>query len=177
MIPYRKFAPTGFDPAGLNGHDMGTDDDPDRSEWMVAPVSRTRDSGPLAESNFAAFLEIVGGESDDVEVHRFGHWGPGWFEIILIRPGTAAVEEAERAESSLEDYPVLDEMDFSEREWEAAEETWRWTSLRERVRMIGEARARCARWSCANPPSVFAARRNEVPRDPTGHIAEMLATD
>lgn len=42
MIPYREFAPTGFDAEGLNAHDMGTDDDPDRSEWLVAPVSRTR---------------------------------------------------------------------------------------------------------------------------------------
>lgn len=177
MIPYREFAPTGFDTEGLNAYDMGTDEDPDRSGWLVAPVSRTRDSGPLAESNFAAFLEIVGGESDDVEVHRFGHWGPGWFEIILVRPGTEAAAGAKRAESSLEDRPVLDEMDYSAREWEAKEETWRWMGLRERIGLIGEARARCARWGCANPPSVFAARRDEIPDDPTGHIGERLARD
>ena len=177
MIPYREFAPTDFDAAGLNAHDMGTDEDPDRSEWLVAPVSRTRDSGPLAESNFSVFLGIVGGESDDVEVHRFGHWGPGWFEIILVRPGTKAATEAERAESSLDDYPVLDEMDYSAREWEANEETWRWMSLRDRVGLIREARARCARWGCANPPSVFAARRDEIPADPIGYISERLAQD
>lgn len=176
MIPYRKFAPTGFDTAGLNRHDMGTDEDPDRSEWLVAPVSRTRDSGPLAESNFAAFLGIVGGESDDIEVHRFGHWGPGWFEIILVRPGTEAEREAERAEASLGDYPVLDEMDYSARECEAKEETWRWTSLRGRVKMIGEARARCERWNMPGP-SVFAARRDEIPCDRSGYIDERLSAD
>lgn len=177
MIPYREFAPTGFDPEGLNAHDMGTDEDPDRSEWLVAPVGRTRDSDPLAESNFSAFLRIVGGESDDVEVHRFGHWGPGWYEIILVRPGTTAATEAERAESSLTDYPVLDDMDYSAREWEASEETWKWMRLRDRVSLIREARARAERWGCANPPSIFAARRDEIPDDPTGHIAETLSAD
>ena len=177
MIPYREFAPTDFDQAGLNAHDMGTDEDPDRSEWLVAQVSRTRDSGPLSESNFDAFLSIVGGESDDVEVHRFGHWGPGWFEIILVRPGTKAAAEAERAEASLADYPVLDEMDYSAREREEEEEAWRWMGLRERVRLIREARARCERWGCVSPPSIFAARRDEIPADPTGHISERLARD
>lgn len=50
----------------------------DREDWFLAPVSLTRDSGPLEESNFAVVLADLGGESDDVEVHRFGHWGPGW---------------------------------------------------------------------------------------------------
>lgn len=177
MIPYREFAPTDFDATGLNAHDMGTDEDPDRSEWLVAPVGRTRNSDPLAESNFSAFLGIVGGESDDVEVHRFGHWGPGWFEIILVRPGTKAATEAERAESSLADYPVLDEMDYSARESEANEETWKWMRLRDRVNLIREARARAERWGCAHPPSIFAARRDEVPSDPTGYIRESLAMD
>jgi hypothetical protein len=58
-------------------------------------------------------------------VHRFGHWGPGWFEIVLIDPAdTNAVKIAEECEASLADYPVLDDMDFSEEETAEANETW-----------------------------------------------------
>jgi hypothetical protein len=76
----------------------------------------------LEESNFAAALRILGGESDTVEVHRFGHWGPGWYEVILVHPDRAG--DAEEIEASLEDYPVLDDTDLSEREHEAYIKAW-----------------------------------------------------
>jgi hypothetical protein len=66
-----------------------------------------------------------------VEVHRFGHWSPGWFEIILVRPGTAAAEVAVEIEERLEDYPLLDEEDFSRREWEDYLESWECWGARE----------------------------------------------
>jgi hypothetical protein len=117
MTTYSEFRPTGFD---CRGRGL-----PDRQSWFVAPVGRNRDSGPLDESNFAVALKILGGKSETVEIHRFGHWGPGWFEIILVSPDSIAFTEAERIECSLSDYPVLDDMDFSERESDAANETWR----------------------------------------------------
>lgn len=117
LRPYREFRPTQFDSKGLALNDQ--------QHWLVAPVSQTRDSGPLAQSNFDACLEALGGESDTVEVHRFGHWGPGWFEIIVIDPAdTEKVEIAEDIERALENYPVLDDVDFSEREHSEANEVW-----------------------------------------------------
>lgn len=117
MRTYAQFRPTGFDASGLAL--------PDRQDWLVAPVSQTRDSEALDQSNFATALSRLGGESETIEVHRFGHWGPGWFEIILIDPSdTARVEVAESIESSLEDYPVLDEMDLSNREYAAYLNDW-----------------------------------------------------
>lgn len=114
---YAEYAPTGFDSRGAFL--------PDRADWLVAPVIQTRDSGPLELSNFAAALEMLGGESDSVEVHRFGHWGPGWFELILVDPtDTARVEILSSLRESLENYPVLDDEDFSRREWEDYEEGW-----------------------------------------------------
>lgn len=97
---------------------------PDQQDWLVLGLSRTRDSGELDQSNFDAALKALGGESDTVEVHRFGHWGPGWFEIIIIKPGSSQVAIAESIEASLSDYPVLDEQDFSSREWESYIEGW-----------------------------------------------------
>lgn len=116
MITYSKFRPSGFDTAGLNL--------PERQEWLVAPCGRNRDSSVLDESNFEACLTGLGQEGEDVEVHRFGHWACGWFEIILVRPGSAAEVDALDTESALADYPVLDDSDYSERLEVAAGKSW-----------------------------------------------------
>jgi hypothetical protein len=105
---YREYRPTQFD------HNIPFQDE--RDEWIVAPVMRTRDSNVFEESNFQAALKILGGESETVEVHRFGHWGPGWFEIIIVHPGR--VDQVEEMQRRLENYPVLDEEDLSMREHE-----------------------------------------------------------
>lgn len=114
MQLYKDFAPTGSDPRGLALDDQ--------QNWIVVPVRRNRDSGPLDESSFAAALEILGGESETCEVHRFGHWACGWFEIVIVSPERAA--EVEDLESSLENYPVLNDEDFSQREHDDYIESW-----------------------------------------------------
>lgn len=111
MLEYAKFRPTGFDPRGL-----GLDE---RQDWLVMEVTRTRDSDLLTQSNWDATLRGLGGESETVEVHRFGHWGPGWYEIILIKPDSPQVSIAEEIEGALSNYPVLDDSDYSERQWDA----------------------------------------------------------
>lgn len=108
MKIYGEYAPTELDCFGLSL--------PDRQDWLVAPVSQTRDSEPLEESNFAVALDRLGGEGDNVEVHCFGHWACGWFEIILIRPGTPEERTGFEIEFKLDSYPVLDEDDLAIRE-------------------------------------------------------------
>lgn len=145
MQRYCEYKPTVFDQKGLASDRLGI------GQYFVAPVIRTRDSDPLEESNFHSFLRILGGESDNVQVHRFGHWGPGWFEIILINPDCAdIVRYAQEISDALEDYPVVDENDLSEREWEAIMQYWEHMSIREKAdycRKEGE--------------SVFAARAED----------------
>ena len=114
LTRYGEFAPTPFDHSGAFL--------PDRQDWLVLPVTRNRDSQSLAESNFTTALEILGSESETVEVHRFGHWGPGWFEIILVHPSRFA--DAQAIADRLESYPILDEEDVSAREWEDYCESW-----------------------------------------------------
>lgn len=114
LTRYGDFRPTSFDHAGAFLRD--------RQEWLVIPTTRNRDSQSLAESNFAAALEILGGESETVEVHRFGHWGPGWFEVILVHPTRFA--DAQAIADRLENYPILDDEDASKREWEDYCESW-----------------------------------------------------
>jgi len=118
MQTYKSFRPTQFDHKGIGL--------PDCQDWLVAPVARNRDSDCLSESNFHAFVKAMGGESEDFQIHRFGHWANSWFEIVLVNPDkTELVKLAEKLEGALESYPVLDEEDFSNREMEEADEIWK----------------------------------------------------
>lgn len=118
MKLYKNYKPSKSDFAGIGL--------PDRQDWFVAPVILTRDSLCQEESNFSVFSKILSedAEKEDWEVHRFGHWACGWFEIILVKPGTKAMSEAETVETRLKNYPILDESDLSEREMEAANQVW-----------------------------------------------------
>ena len=120
MDRYSDFRPTQFD------HNI----DIDRADWLVCPVTRNRDSGPLDESNWQAQIKALSEadgdecETDNWEIHRFGHWGCGWFEIAIVRPDSAAFRAADDIETALMNYPVLDEQDLSEREHQDALESW-----------------------------------------------------
>lgn len=117
--------------------------------------------------NFQVFLKEMGGESETVEVHRFGHWGPGWFELILINPtDTEAVAKAEEMEAALSDYPILDEEAHSRMEWEETSEYWARMSVRERIDYLHRAEL-----------SIFAARRDSLPEDDDGRLWELLTRE
>ena len=150
MQKYADWSPTACDPKGLNGEAN------DVSDWYVVPCIRTRDSRELEESNFTTALDLLGGEGQDVQVLRFGHWGPGWFEIILVRPDCTAYINAVDIENRLENYPVLDDEDYSRRELEAAAELWEQSDTKDRIHYI-------SRHGSGERVSIFAARRNEVP--------------
>jgi hypothetical protein len=76
----------------------------------------------MAESNFESALEMLGGESKSVRVDRFGHWACGWFELILVNPkNEAKLTKAYEIRKLLDEYPVLDDTDYYERENEEIE--------------------------------------------------------
>lgn len=127
----------------------------DFSSFLTVPVSRTRDSGPLDESNFEEALRLLGGESDTVQIHRFGHWACGWYELLLVDPSdAAAVRIGEDIERRLENYPILNEEDYSQRETDEAQDRWDSMGLSHRIEV-------CQRVGI----SVFAARREDMPMD------------
>ena len=158
MRPYSEFQPTGFDRKGafLYGED---EENGNRQTWLVAPCGTNRDAEALTRSNWRgqlAELRRIDPKRDDHEVHRFGHWGPGWFELVLIRPASKCADLCEELERALANYPVLDDEDFSREEDEEAQELWRHSSVADRLHYIG----RCG----ADPKvSMFAARRDELP--------------
>jgi hypothetical protein len=133
-------------------------------DYYSAGVGQSRDSDYVEQSNFAAMLAELGGESDTVIVVRESHWAVGWVEWIAIHEtDTTALAIADAQCGRLADYPVLDEMDWSEREWNAACGTWERASLRDRIEYCSRAGV-----------SIFAARRDEVPQDDNGSLRDYL---
>lgn len=128
METYNKFRPTQFDPRGI-----GLDE---QQNWFVLPVSQTRDSGPRDRSNFQSALDALGGESETVEVHRFGHWGPGWFEIIIVAPDSPAAAIAEDLERGLMDYPIVDDEHYSNTQHEEYQKDWQNYAARDFARSL-----------------------------------------
>jgi hypothetical protein len=106
-------------------------------EWYVVPQNKTRDANVLDESNFDCILKHLGGESDTVEVHRFGHWACGWYELILVHPSRK--NEVEKIEKDLDNYPVFDEDHYSQACDEARDKFWAELSISDRVKMCQEA--------------------------------------
>jgi len=151
----------------------------DCSEYFQGPMV-TRDSGVLERSNFEVIKadieripEPKGWKHDDapVQVLRFGHWACGWFEVLCVHedaePQLRALDEWHKA---LEDYPVADDEDYSNREWEQASERWEQMSLGDRYDLI-VGLADYAR------PSIFCIRRDCMPDDPAGHVYDYLRRD
>ena len=104
-------------------------------KWYVF-LGRHRDSDCLTNSNFdqglAAVKAVANSElscDDDemasVQVVSENHWAVGWVEWIAIHESdTAALECADELMARLENYPVLNEEDFSERETNEANDIW-----------------------------------------------------
>jgi hypothetical protein len=111
---FGEYAPTQFDAVGLGSEGQ--------EDWIVLCVSQTRDSEALARSNFKAVLADLEHNEIQHEVHRFGHWGPGWFEIIIVPPDQE--DYAEMLQRVLGEYPVFDEGALCEEEQEDQDQDW-----------------------------------------------------
>lgn len=95
-------------------------------EYFSAGVGRSRDSDTLERSNFECMLCALGGESDTVLVIRESHWAVGWVEWIAIHESDSkALETADNIKRKLADYPVVDEMHWSDLEMDEANDVWR----------------------------------------------------
>lgn len=138
-------------------------------------LSRHRDSDLVAESNWAVACKELGavdhdsGELDSrppVYTFRPRHWAVGWVEYLLVRPDAPEATRKEAGEilCSLEDYPVLSDEDLSERERESASEHWASLSVRDRAEIIKRV------GNC----SIFAARRDYLPRDDNGAVMQCM---
>ena len=111
--------PTGFDSMANYIGEIPED------KWLVL-LTRSRDSDCLTESNWVTILKALGGEGENVQIDRFGHWACGWWESLSVNSENADILAlAEDIERALEYYPVFDDEDFAEREREEADQVWR----------------------------------------------------
>lgn len=81
MKKYRDFSPSRFE----KGIPFGDE----RDDWFISPLGITRDTtgGPLRGwHKTLARLEAIDPDKRDHQIHRYRHWGMGWFEIIIVRP-------------------------------------------------------------------------------------------
>lgn len=101
--------------------------EPDDGErWFIWNLE-TRDSDELEQSNASAIRNKLTHEdyAADVAEEHFSHWAYGWGEAIAIRcydddgRATPAWIVAHGLMEWLADYPVLDEEDWSRREYES----------------------------------------------------------
>lgn len=116
------------------------DDLEDADQWAVL-YTHHRDSGLLDQSNAAAiadalepFIEADTADPDVIAEHHT-HWAVGWIDGFAVRVyRNSQVTDAFRRWHELSerksDYPILDEEDYSRREYEAtleniADSAWR----------------------------------------------------
>ena len=124
--------------AWQRGYDL---DDADR--WAILYTS-DRDSGLLAQSSHAEIAKLLApfteGDDSDVVAESHSHWAVGHVDGFSIRVFgkdggiTEAFEEFCCIKEKLEDYPILNESDYSEREYEATLENYRsgmWATAKE----------------------------------------------
>jgi hypothetical protein len=110
-------------------------DRPEDSDGWCVVYGHHRDSGLLDQSNAAAIEKALEpfteGEAPDVLSQRHTHWAVGWMEGYVIRVFdqdgnvTAAFRRYCELRAKLSDYPILDETDYSQREYDATVENIR----------------------------------------------------
>jgi hypothetical protein len=109
--------PTGFD----RRHGSFADAEP-HAQWFVV-LGQNRDSDALAKSNFECATDILKACGEEAyTIHRFGHWGCGWYEVLIVNnENEKACAEADDILRALEGYPCLDDEHYSAKMCEEGE--------------------------------------------------------
>jgi hypothetical protein len=104
------------------------DDIADKDNWSII-YTHNRDSGLLDQSNSAvinkAMMPFTEGDDPDVVFESHNHWAVGHVDGFSIRvftkrgPITKAFRTYHELAERMDNYPILDENDYSDREYEA----------------------------------------------------------
>lgn len=91
----------------------------DYSDYYII-ISRTRDSEAIQRSNFDTTRQLFEENNIQYTNPTFNHWAVGWIEAILIHQSNKdALQFAiEHIHEPLQDYPILNDMLWSEYEHE-----------------------------------------------------------
>lgn len=127
---------------------IGPSDEDKRSECYVV-IGRTRDSNLIGNSNYECLLrdlpekakEIYGDDAWEMYFDdRDSHWACGWVEMIYIHESAHSllVWADDVMRFLKQEYPVYDDMDHSEREYDAIQKLWGNETGRWRVKLLEE---------------------------------------
>ena len=84
-------------------------------------ITRNRDSGVLEESNWRSIIKHLKKVKAHYKIVSFNHWAVGWIEEILIKDSwKKSILIGNEIQEKLENYPVFNDEDFSDLEWDKA---------------------------------------------------------
>jgi hypothetical protein len=113
-MKYSEFKPTGFD-----NHIQIED----RENWHIMPISINRDTECCVTlSNWQVCQDMMNKANIEYELHNFGHWACGWFEILIVHPDSQ--DFVEEIENLLSQYPILNDDHHSNMEIEKDDQAW-----------------------------------------------------
>lgn len=150
--------PSGFD--SLDNY-IGQTDFPD----LLVVLCQNRDSDRLTRSNFQSALDQLGGENENVIIHRFNHWACGWWEALCIIENTESSNIAKRIQVDIENYPVLNEDHYYDLQYNESVYYWENLDLREKIEL-------CRKYDI----SIFSARTDYIPEN-DGSLDEYLESE
>lgn len=110
----------------------------DFTGYLIA-AQVNRDSSLMEQHNFEVMAEQLlqfesGEEEANVFITRQSHFLCGWIDFLMIHEDNIpAIAVAEQLHEQLENYPVLEEDRYCEKEWEEACEYWEGMSLSWRI--------------------------------------------
>lgn len=128
-------------------------------------ITKNRDSSILCESNWECILKHLGGESEHVSIVRHRHWACGWIEYLMVAENapTQLLDRCVSIVQALNDYPIFNEDDYTERQMTAIETFWQELSLRERMELCRE-----------NGLSMFSGRNSYPPDSVCDHLRDSI---
>lgn len=148
----------------------GRDDDsiPDPENWAIL-YTHNRDSGLLTQSNAATIAKLMEKhvESGGAQEIECSHWACGWISGYAVRclhpegMPTAAVAEWLEIQDRLENYPILDEDDYSIRETDAT-----WENVTQQVKSV----ASCNGWTISEGQEAIEAVYNWLDENKPGEL-------
>lgn len=109
----------------INDHSFGHPNSyagPDFSDYVVL-IGTNRDADMLTQFNYEKACELFPEDDNENTLHiRQGHWACGWIELVLIKATGFESDinvrlnlyKAMRTREALDDYPVLDELEYSD---------------------------------------------------------------
>ena len=125
LNPYRNWAPTPMDQKGAFLDD-------ERLGWTVVMSYTPKIASILDESNWILAQKILAEDNENFSIISVGHWATD-IDILLVNPDSKAGELAEGILSALADYPVLNDMHYSEMQHDAIYDAWETMSLSDRI--------------------------------------------